>query len=79
MSRALTDVLRDETQPLQRVVPMDIDIAGIGRIHIDPNVGNPQDLLQRHEQADTELRSALSASDADSLEDARQKNLQRLG
>ena len=77
--RALTDVLRDETQPLQRVVPMGIDIAGIGRIHIDPNVGNPQDLLQRHEQADMELRSALSASDADSLEDARQKNLQRRG
>ena len=76
--RPLSDVLRDETQPLERVEPMEIDIPEVGLILIDPNVIDREELLQSREQADSQRREALSAAGADSLEDAEEKNLLRL-
>ena len=75
--RPLSDVLRDETQPLEQVEPIEITIAGIGRILIDPNVLNGAELLQARQQAVEERRNALETAGADSVEDARQKNRQR--
>ena len=77
--RPLSDVLRDEPQPLDRIEPLNIDIAGIGLIVVDPNVANREELLQRREYADIQWREALRLAGADSLKDADQKNQSRHG
>ncbi len=71
--------LTDAEAPIETVEPLVISIPDRGRILIDPNVSDREQLLDAHSSAEAELRAALEAASAVSLADAELQAERRRG